>query len=52
MDPEPDAEPDPAIPSVTFNSRRQQKMISKKFFCLLPFESTGTFTLFFKDKKS
>jgi hypothetical protein len=27
-----------------------KKLILKKFFCLLPFE--GTFTSFFKDKKS
>ncbi len=32
-------------------SRRQQK-ISSKFFAYYPFESTGTFTLFFKGKTS
>jgi hypothetical protein len=31
-------------------SRAQQKQIKKKVFCLLLFE--GTFTTFFKDKKS
>ncbi len=49
MDPDPDSDPDPADPDPA--SRGQQKTIFFiKFFCLLLFE--GTFTSFFKDKKS
>jgi hypothetical protein len=42
MDPDPDANLDPAIDLQDANK--------KKFFCLLLFE--GTLTSFFKDKKS
>jgi hypothetical protein len=51
MDPNPDADsdPDPTI-SVTDLQDASKKLILKKFFCLLLFE--GTFTSFFKDKKS
>jgi hypothetical protein len=47
MDPDPDA--DPAI-FVTDLQDANKKLIKKKFFCSLLFE--GTFTSFFKDKKS
>jgi hypothetical protein len=46
---DPDADPDPAFSSLTF--KRQKKInLKKKFFCFFLFE--GTFTSFFKDKKS
>jgi hypothetical protein len=43
-------DPDPAIFNIDLQSRRQQKTNLKKVFYLLLFE--GTFTSFFKDKKS
>jgi hypothetical protein len=43
-DPDPDLDPDPAI------FVRDLQNANIKFFCLLLFE--GTFTSFFKDKKS
>jgi len=51
MDPDPDPDPDPAI----FVNDLQDKTSTKNYFfstcfCLLLFE--GTFTSFFKDKKS
>ncbi len=42
-------DPDPAIFVIDLQGPNQ-KLIFKKFFCLLLFE--GTFTSFFKDKKS
>jgi hypothetical protein len=48
MDPDPDSDQDPAIFVIDLqNANKKQK---KMFFCLLLFE--GTFTSFFKDKKS
>jgi hypothetical protein len=44
-----DRDPDPAILSWTFKTPTKN-LFKKKFFSLLLFE--GTFTLFFKDKKS
>jgi hypothetical protein len=46
---DPDLDPDPAI----FVSELQvvnKKLLFSKFFCLLIFEGTRTFKLFFKDK--
>jgi hypothetical protein len=42
-------DPDPAIFVIDLQDANR-KLILKKFFCLLLFE--GTFTSFFKDKKS
>jgi hypothetical protein len=46
---DPDADPDPAIFVVDLQDANK-KLIYKRFFCILIFE--GTFTSFFKDKKS
>jgi hypothetical protein len=46
---DPDADPDPAISIIDLQGVKKT-LIKKKFFCLLLFE--GTFTSFFKDKKS
>ena len=46
---DPDADPDPAIFFIELQDANE-KLILKKYFCLLLFE--GTFTSFFKDKKS
>ncbi len=48
-DPNPDSDLDPAI-FVNDLQEANKKLILKKLFCLLLFESI--FTLFFKDKKS
>jgi hypothetical protein len=50
MDTDPDADPDPAIYVIDLQDENKKKQLKKKFFCLLLFE--GTFTSFFKDKKS
>jgi hypothetical protein len=52
MDPDPDAHPDPAIfvSDLRDVNVNQNNFFVSKFFCLLLFE--GTFTSFFKDKKS
>jgi hypothetical protein len=42
-------DPDPAIYVI---QDADKNLISKKVFCLILFEGTGTFTSFFKDKKS
>ncbi len=47
MDPDPD--PDPAIFVIDLQDAKKTNLFFK-FFCLLLFE--GTFTSFFKDKKS
>ena len=52
MDPDPDLDPDPAIFVLTFKTPTKKYSFFKKFFCLLPFLFEGTFTSFFKDKKS
>jgi hypothetical protein len=49
VDPDPHPHPDPVIFDMIFKTPTK-KRITKKFFCLLLFE--GTFTSFFKDKKS
>ena len=49
MDPDADADPDPAIFFIELQDANE-KLILKKYFCLLLFE--GTFTSFFKDKMS
>jgi hypothetical protein len=46
---DPDSYPDPAIFSIDLQDAKK-KLIKKKVFCLLLFE--GTFTSFFKDKRS
>jgi len=46
---DPDAVPDPALFIIDLQVANK-KLILKKFFCILLFE--GTFTSFFKDKKS
>jgi hypothetical protein len=48
-DPDPGPDPDPAIFVIDIQDANK-KLTSKKNFCLLLFE--GTFTTFFKDKKS
>jgi len=47
---DPDADPDPAIFVSDLYDANKQQIFLKKFFYLLLFE--GTFTSFFKDKKS
>jgi hypothetical protein len=48
---DPDADPDPAILSLTFKMPTKNKFKKKVFLpTVLPFE--GTFTSFFKEKKS
>jgi hypothetical protein len=49
MDPDPDLDPDHAIFVIDLQDANKNQL-KKKIFCLLLFE--GTFTLFFKDKKS
>jgi hypothetical protein len=51
MDPDSDtdADPDPSFFIIDLQDSKK-KLITKKFFCILLFE--GTFTSFFKDKKS
>jgi hypothetical protein len=49
MDPDQDAVPDPAIFAINLQDANK-KLIFLKFLCRLLFE--GTFTSFFKDKKS
>ncbi len=49
FDVDPDSDPEPAIFVIDLPDANK-KQIYKKFFCLLLFE--GTFTSFFKDKKS
>ena len=48
MDPDPD--PDPSIFIIDFQDANKKLIFLKKFSCILLFE--GTFTSFFKDKKS
>jgi hypothetical protein len=43
-------DPDPAIFVIDIQDGNKKLILIKKFFCLLLFE--GTFTSFFKDKKS
>jgi hypothetical protein len=53
MDPDSDSDPDGDVDPTIFVIDLQdanKKLILEKFFCLLYFE--GTFTSFFKDKKS
>ncbi len=52
MDPnsDPDSDPDPAIFVIDLQDANKRQIFSTNFFCLLLFE--GTFTSFFKDKKS
>jgi hypothetical protein len=49
-DPDPDADPDPSIFIIDLQDANQKIIFLTKFFCILLFE--GTFTSFFKDKKS
>jgi hypothetical protein len=49
MDPDTNLDPYPAIFVIDLEDATKKKFL-KKFSCLLPFE--GTFTSFFKDKKS
>jgi hypothetical protein len=46
---DPDSDPDPAIFIIDLQET-YKKITKQQFFCLLLFE--GTFTSFFKDKKS
>ncbi len=50
MDPDTDVDSDPAIYDIYLQGANK-KLIKKKKFCLLLFESTGTFISFFQDKK-
>jgi hypothetical protein len=47
---DPDSDPDPAIFVIDLQDASKKLIFLHNFFCLLLFE--GTFTLFFKDKKS
>jgi hypothetical protein len=49
LDPDPDPDPDPSI-FIIYLQNANKKRIKKKSSCILLFE--GTFTSFFKDKKS
>jgi len=48
--PDPDVGPDPAIFIIDLQEANKKLIFLIQFFCLLLFE--GTFTSFFKDKKS
>jgi hypothetical protein len=50
MKPDPDADPDPSIFIIDLQDANKKLILKKKFSCILNFE--GTFTSFFKDKKS
>ncbi len=50
MDPGPDPDADPAIFVIDLQDDNKKLILFQKFFSLLLFE--GTFTSFFKDKKS
>ena len=50
MDPDPDSDLYPSIFIIDLQDANKKLISLKKFFCLLLFE--GTFTSFFKDKKS
>jgi hypothetical protein len=52
MDPDPDSDPDadPSIFIIDLHDANKKLILKKKFSCILLFE--GTFTSFFKDKKS
>jgi hypothetical protein len=50
MDPDPYADPDPSIFIIDLQDANKKQIIFKKFFFIVLFE--GTFTSFFKDKKS
>jgi hypothetical protein len=49
-DADPDADPDPSIFIIDLQDANKKLNTFKKFFCIVLFE--GTFTSFFKDKKS
>jgi hypothetical protein len=52
MDPDsdPDADPNPSIFIIDLQDANKKRIFFLKFFCIVLFE--GTFTSFFKDKKS
>jgi hypothetical protein len=50
MDPDPYADPDPSIFIIDLQDADKNKLKKNSFFCIFLFE--GTFTSFFKDKKS
>ncbi len=52
MDPDsdPDTDPDPSVFIIDLQDVNKKLILKKKFFCILLFE--GTFTSFFKSKKS
>jgi hypothetical protein len=50
MDPDPDVDPDPSIFIIELQDANKKRIFFKKLFCIVLFE--GTFTSFFKDKKS
>jgi hypothetical protein len=47
---DPDADPDPAIFDIDFQGSKIKQILKNRLFCFFLFE--GTFTSFFKDKKS
>jgi hypothetical protein len=47
---DPDADPDPSIFIIDLKDANKKKNFFKTFFCIVLLE--GTFTSFFKDKKS
>jgi hypothetical protein len=49
-DADPDADPNPSIFIIDLQDANKKTYLKKKFFCILLFE--GTFTSFFKGKKS
>jgi hypothetical protein len=49
MDPDPDADPNPAIFVIDLEDANKNKFFLKQFFCILLFE--GTFISFIKNKK-
>jgi hypothetical protein len=50
MDPDSDPDADPSIFIIDLHDANKKLIFLKKFSCILLFE--GTFTSFFKDKKS
>jgi hypothetical protein len=49
---DPDSDPDPPIFVIDLQEANKKLIFLTKFFCLLLFEGTGTFTSFIKNKKS
>jgi hypothetical protein len=45
-------DPDSSIFIIDLQDANKKRIFLKQFFCIVLFDGTGTFTSFFKDKKS